>query len=105
MSLRLGILPPCQRRRALITGIGGQDGSYLAELLLEQGYEVFGVVRRAPSEPYENLAPIRERIELIQADLLDQLSLVRRSRTCRPSRGLQPRLGLVRADVVGRSRS
>jgi GDPmannose 4,6-dehydratase len=72
------------RRRALITGIGGQDGSFLAELLLEQGYEVFGVVRRAPSERYENLEPIRERIELIQADLLDEHSLVDALKTCEP---------------------
>jgi GDPmannose 4,6-dehydratase len=71
-------------RRALITGIGGQDGSYLAELLLEQGYEVFGVVRRAPSAWYENLESIRERIELIQADLLDELSLVSALESCRP---------------------
>jgi len=71
-------------RRALITGIGGQDGSYLAELLLEQEYEVFGVVRRAPSARYENLESIRERIELIQADLLDELSLVRALESCRP---------------------
>ena len=71
------------RRRALITGIGGQDGSFLAELL-DQGYEVFGVVRRAPSERYENLEPIRERIELIQADLLDQRSLVEVLRGCEP---------------------
>jgi GDPmannose 4,6-dehydratase len=68
----------------LITGIGGQDGSFLAELLLEQGYEVFGVVRRAPSEGYENLEPIRERIELIQADLLDELSLVGALKSCEP---------------------
>jgi GDPmannose 4,6-dehydratase len=71
-------------RRALITGIGGQDGSYLAELLLEKGYEVFGVVRRGLSERYENLEPIRLRIELIQADLLDEPSLVEALRTCRP---------------------
>jgi GDPmannose 4,6-dehydratase len=69
-------------RRALITGIGGQDGSLLAELLLEQGYEVFGVVRR--QAPYENLSAIGDRLELIQADLLDQLSLVRALRSCRP---------------------
>jgi GDPmannose 4,6-dehydratase len=69
-------------RRALITGIGGQDGSLLAELLLDQGYEVFGVVRR--QAPYENLTAIRERLELIQADLLDQMSLVRALRSCRP---------------------
>src|SRR5918912_208061 len=70
-------------RRALITGIGGQDGSLLAELLLAEGYDVFGVVRRVPSS-YENLAAIRERIELIQADLLDQLSLVKALEECRP---------------------
>jgi GDPmannose 4,6-dehydratase len=72
------------KRRALITGIGGQDGSYLAELLLDEGYEVFGVVRRAPSERYENLEGIRSRLELVQADLLDELSLVEALKTCRP---------------------
>ena len=70
-------------RRALITGIGGQDGSLLAEFLLDQGYDVFGVVRRAPAS-YSNLEPIRARTELIQADLLDQLSLVRALEDCRP---------------------
>jgi GDPmannose 4,6-dehydratase len=70
-------------RRALITGIGGQDGSLLAELLLRKGYDVYGVVRRATSS-YENLAEIRDRIELIQADLLDQLSLVKALEECRP---------------------
>jgi GDPmannose 4,6-dehydratase len=69
-------------RRALITGIGGQDGSYLAELLLDEGYEVFGIVRRP--EPYPNLEHVRDRIELIQADLLDQLSLVNALRSCSP---------------------
>jgi GDPmannose 4,6-dehydratase len=68
----------------MITGIGGQDGSYLAELLLERDYEVFGVVRRAPSAGYENLEPIRERIELLQADLLDERSLVNALESCRP---------------------
>jgi GDPmannose 4,6-dehydratase len=70
--------------RALITGIGGQDGSLLAELLLEQGYEVYGIVRRAPSERYENLEQIRHRVELIQADVLDELSLVEALRACGP---------------------
>jgi GDPmannose 4,6-dehydratase len=70
--------------RALITGIGGQDGSYLSELLLGEGYEVFGIVRRPPSEHYENLSGIRNRIELIQADLLDELSLVDALRSCAP---------------------
>jgi GDPmannose 4,6-dehydratase len=68
--------------RALITGIGGQDGSYLAELLLEQGYEVYGVVRSAGAFP--NLAAIRDRVELIEADLLDRDSLARALEHTRP---------------------
>jgi GDPmannose 4,6-dehydratase len=71
-------------RRALITGIAGQDGSLLAELLVEEGYEVFGVVRRATSEQFDNLQAVRDRIELVQADLLDELSLVDALKTCRP---------------------
>ncbi len=63
-------------RRALITGIGGQDGSLLAELLLSRGYEVFGVVRRSAAADYPNLNAIRAQIELVEADLLDELSLV-----------------------------
>jgi GDPmannose 4,6-dehydratase len=60
--------------RALITGIGGQDGSYLAELLLERGYAVAGLVRPDAGE-YPNLETVRDRIELVEADLLDQSSL------------------------------
>jgi GDPmannose 4,6-dehydratase len=71
-------------RRALVTGIGGQDGSLLAELLLEQGYEVFGVVRRAGSS-YPNLDGVRDRVELIEADLHDQSALAWALRACRPS--------------------
>ena len=63
-------------RTALITGITGQDGSYLAELLLEKGYRVFGMVRRASTENFERIAHLRTRLELRQADLLDQLSLI-----------------------------
>jgi GDPmannose 4,6-dehydratase len=70
-------------RRALITGIGGQDGSLLAEVLLDKGYDVFGVVRRAGTN-YPNLDGVRERIELIQADLNDELALVRALRACAP---------------------
>jgi GDPmannose 4,6-dehydratase len=70
--------------RALITGIGGQDGSYLAELLLEQGYEVVGIVRRPVSERYENIEHLRDQVQLIQADLVDELSLVRALRQTRP---------------------
>jgi GDPmannose 4,6-dehydratase len=61
--------------RAIVTGLGGQDGSYLAELLLDRGYEVVGVVRDA-GRTYDNLEPIRERVELVQADLLDEAALV-----------------------------
>ena len=63
-------------RRALITGITGQDGSYLAELLLDKGYEVHGMVRRLSSENHQRLESIRDRIELHTGDLLDQRSLV-----------------------------
>jgi GDPmannose 4,6-dehydratase len=63
-------------RRALITGIAGQDGSYLAELLLEHGYEVYGIVRGSPQAHYENLAGIRDDIHLLQGDLLDQMTLL-----------------------------
>jgi GDPmannose 4,6-dehydratase len=61
--------------RALITGITGQDGSYLAELLLEKGYDVWGMVRRASTESYERIDHIRDRIQFVQGDLLDQPSL------------------------------
>src|SRR6266481_9054163 len=70
--------------RALITGITGQDGSYLAELLLEKGYEVHGMVRRASSEKFDRIEHIRERITLHQGDLLDQRSLVDALRAARP---------------------
>jgi GDPmannose 4,6-dehydratase len=70
--------------RALITGITGQDGSYLAELLLEKGYEVHGVVRRSSTEAFERIGHLRDRIRLHQADLLDQSSLVEVLRSVRP---------------------
>jgi GDPmannose 4,6-dehydratase len=63
-------------KKALITGVTGQDGSYLAELLLEQGYEVHGVVRRASTETFERINHISSRLHLHQADLLDQLSII-----------------------------
>jgi len=71
-------------RCALITGITGQDGSYLAELLLEKSYRVVGMVRRASTENFERIAHLRDRIELRQADLLDQLSLIDLLRSVRP---------------------
>ena len=64
-------------RRALITGITGQDGSYLAELLLSKGYEVHGMVRRSSEEKFERIAHLKGRIQLHQGDLLDQFSLAR----------------------------
>jgi len=60
---------------ALITGVTGQDGSYLAELLLAKGYRVVGVVRRSSTTPYERIAHLVDRLELVSADLLDQTSL------------------------------
>ncbi|MDA2954014.1 MAG: GDP-mannose 4,6-dehydratase [Actinomycetota bacterium] len=62
-------------KRALITGVSGQDGSYLAELLLSKGYEVWGIVRRLSAENYERIEHIRDQITLVQGDLLDQSSL------------------------------
>ena len=62
-------------RTALITGITGQDGSYLAELLLGKGYRVVGVVRRSSTTPYERISHLVDRVELVSADLLDQTSL------------------------------
>src|ERR1700740_896433 len=73
------------RRSALITGITGQDGSYLAELLLERGYEVHGMVRRASTEKFDRIEQLRERIPLHQGDLLDQRSLVDALRAARPT--------------------
>lgn len=63
-------------KKALITGITGQDGSYLAELLLSKGYRVYGMVRRSSTENFERIEHLRDRIELRQADLLDQLSII-----------------------------
>ncbi len=72
-------------KTALVTGVTGQDGSYLAELLLEQGYHVHGMVRRASTENFERIQHLRSRITLHQADLLDQLSLVSLVRLIRPT--------------------
>ena len=71
-------------KTALITGITGQDGSYLAELLLEKGYRVVGMVRRSSTEKFERIDHIRDRIEIRQADLLDQLSLISLVEQTRP---------------------
>ncbi len=71
-------------KRALITGITGQDGSYLAELLLDKGYEVHGMVRRASTEKFERIEHLRDRITLHQGDLLDHRSLVDTLRASQP---------------------
>jgi GDPmannose 4,6-dehydratase len=71
-------------RRALITGITGQDGSYLAELLLEEGYEVHGMVRRASTEKFDRIEHLRDRITLHQGDLLDHRSLTDTLRASNP---------------------
>jgi GDPmannose 4,6-dehydratase len=72
-------------RRALITGITGQDGSYLAELLLEKGYEVHGMVRRSSTEKFDRIEHIRSRLHLHQGDLLDPRSLTEVLRAARPA--------------------
>src|SRR2546429_1802046 len=72
-------------RSALITGITGQDGSYLAELLLDKGYEVHGMVRRASTEKFDRIEQLRDRITLHQGDLLDQRSLVDALRAAKPN--------------------
>src|SRR3954465_12627565 len=71
-------------KRALITGITGQDGSYLAELLLDKGYQVTGVVRRASAPNLWRIQHLLDRVELKPADLLDQLSLIRLVDEVRP---------------------
>jgi GDPmannose 4,6-dehydratase len=72
-------------KRALITGITGQDGSYLAELLLEKGYEVHGMVRRASTENFDRIDHLTDRISLVQADLLDPTSLVEALEQAKPT--------------------
>ncbi|RJP70109.1 MAG: GDP-mannose 4,6-dehydratase [Candidatus Abyssobacteria bacterium SURF_17] len=71
--------------RALITGITGQDGSYLADFLLEKGYEVFGMVRRSSTENFERINHIRDKVTLVQADLMDQVSMIKIIDEIRPA--------------------
>lgn len=73
------------KKVAFITGITGQDGSYLAELLLDKGYKVYGMVRRASVDKYERISHIMDRIELIQGDLLDQYSLISALKKAQPT--------------------
>lgn len=72
------------KKRALITGITGQDGSYLAEFLLKQGYEVYGLVRRSSTGSYERIQPILDQVHLMQGDLLDPISLTHAISTSKP---------------------
>ena len=72
------------KRKALITGVTGQDGSYLAEFLLEKGYEVYGIVRRASTEKFERISHLMDDIEIISGDLLDQNSLAHALDEIRP---------------------
>lgn len=71
-------------KKALITGITGQDGSYLADLLLKKGYEVYGMVRRSSMEKFDRIEHIKEKINIRQADLLDQFSLIKLMDEIRP---------------------
>src|SRR5437879_6099163 len=71
-------------KRALITGITGQDGSYLAELLLDKGYEVVGMLRRSSTVNFERIAHIQDRLTLVTGDLLDEVSMINILRTHRP---------------------
>src|SRR5665213_148887 len=71
-------------KRALITGVTGQDGSYLAEFLLEQGYEVIGMVRRSSTVGFERVAHIQDRITFVPGDLLDEVSIIQLLRDTRP---------------------
>src|SRR5688572_19590100 len=73
------------KTRALITGITGQDGSYLAELLLEKDYEVIGVLRRSSTVNFERIAHIQDKVEMAPADLLDEASLINILREHRPT--------------------
>ncbi len=77
-------MPDTAPRKALITGITGQDGSYLAELLLEQGYQVYGIVRRSSTETFERITHIKDKITLVQGDLTDQVSLIEILRDIQP---------------------
>jgi GDPmannose 4,6-dehydratase len=74
-----------RKKTALITGVTGQDGSYLAELLLAEGYDVFGMVRRSSTVTFERIAHLQDRINIVSGDLLDEMSIVSVLRDCRPS--------------------
>ena len=68
--------PAKKKRTALITGITGQDGSYLAEFLLSKGYKVYGTVRRNSTENFERIEHLKQKVDLVEIDLLDQMSIL-----------------------------
>src|SRR6185295_13092363 len=72
-------------KRALITGITGQDGSYLAEFLLEQGYDVIGMIRRSSTVNFERIKHIQDKLKLVSGDLLDEVSMLGLLRDHRPA--------------------
>ena len=72
------------KKRAMITGITGQDGSYLAEFLLDKDYEIFGLIRRSSTVNFERISHLQDKVELISGDLLDQKSLVTALQTSKP---------------------
>src|SRR5918911_5396223 len=72
-------------KRALITGITGQDGSYLSELLLDKGYDVVGMVRRSSTVNFERIAHLQDRIDFVAGDLLDEVSMINILREHRPT--------------------
>ncbi len=74
-----------KKKKAVITGVTGQDGSYLADFLLEKGYQVYGMVRRSSTETFERIEHLMGKIELVQADLLDQVSLIHMLKRIRPA--------------------
>src|SRR3989338_7161764 len=74
-----------KKRKAIITGITGQDGSYLAEFLLAKGYNVYGMVRRSSTETFDRIQHLITDVDLVQADLLDQLSLINMIKKIRPA--------------------
>ena len=88
-------------KKALITGITGQDGSYLADFLLEKGYEVYGMVRRSSTEKFDRIEHIKDRIHIRQADLLDQYSHQQDHRRGAARRGLQPGRHELRPHLLG----
>ena len=82
-------------KKALITGITGQDGSYLAELLLSKGYEVYGMVRRSSTENFGRIEHIRDKIKLLQADLLDQFSIISAVKESNPDEIYNPNIKVI----------